>query len=249
VNITDEHWASTYTSCPQRRILWSDSHKPSMNWKFWKRQPEDQRKREADKVDERGKSQKPKAEAKGQADPSRRDVYYAFGIALFIGLTALWLFAYAQGHFLQYTGTGMMIAGAAFFIGVILGFLFGIPYTVHQALLSGAAPTPQTPVANAPRGGATPGSPLESQQPSPPTGSDYRVNTNLEQISDWLTKILVGIGLTQLVNAPPQFWKLSGLLAGALGGPAALTTALVLAILLYFSIWDFCLDISGQEFI
>ncbi|MBU1220525.1 hypothetical protein KKF34_02125 [Myxococcota bacterium] len=30
----------------------------------------------------------------------------------------------------------------------------------------------------------------------------YRVNTNLEQVSDWLTKIIIGVGLTQLVRIP-----------------------------------------------
>ena len=29
-----------------------------------------------------------------------------------------------------------------------------------------------------------------------------RINTNLEQISDWLTKILVGVGLTQIAKLP-----------------------------------------------
>ncbi len=31
---------------------------------------------------------------------------------------------------------------------------------------------------------------------------NYRSNTNLEQISDWLTKILVGVGLTQQTFFP-----------------------------------------------
>jgi hypothetical protein len=31
-----------------------------------------------------------------------------------------------------------------------------------------------------------------------PENVAYRPNTNLEQISDWLTKILVGVGLTQM---------------------------------------------------
>ena len=34
------------------------------------------------------------------------------------------------------------------------------------------------------------------------TTASARINTNLEQISDWLTKILVGVGLTQLRQLP-----------------------------------------------
>src|ERR1700730_13401118 len=34
------------------------------------------------------------------------------------------------------------------------------------------------------------------------TPASTRINTNLEQISDWLTKILVGVGLTQLHKLP-----------------------------------------------
>jgi hypothetical protein len=33
----------------------------------------------------------------------------------------------------------------------------------------------------------------------------YTSNTNLEEISDWLTKILVGLGLTQISFIPPKF--------------------------------------------
>jgi hypothetical protein len=40
---------------------------------------------------------------------------------------------------------------------------------------------------------------------SAPTATDSasaHINTNLEQISDWLTKILVGVGLTQIAKLP-----------------------------------------------
>jgi len=37
----------------------------------------------------------------------------------------------------------------------------------------------------------------------------YSGNTNLEQISDWLTKILVGVGLTQLREIPGQVQRLA----------------------------------------
>ncbi len=45
---------------------------------------------------------------------------------------------------------------------------------------------------------------------------EYRVsaNTNLEQISDWLTKIIVGVGLVELRQIPSHFESLVRFLAG-----------------------------------
>src|SRR6266498_647278 len=47
--------------------------------------------------------------------------------------------------------------------------------------------------------------------------SDVHGNTNLEQISDWLTKILVGVGLTQISEIPTFLEKLSASLEANLG--------------------------------
>lgn len=49
----------------------------------------------------------------------------------------------------------------------------------------------------------------------------YAVNTNLEQVSDWLTKALLGIGLVELGNLTTGFGDLSRHLGAALGGGAA----------------------------
>lgn len=45
----------------------------------------------------------------------------------------------------------------------------------------------------------------------------HRVNTNLEQISDWLVKILVGVGLTQLVNIPQKLQDSSTYMSEKIG--------------------------------
>lgn len=43
-------------------------------------------------------------------------------------------------------------------------------------------------------------------------------NTSLDQISDWLTKILVGVGLTQLFEIPSRLQALASYLAPVFGG-------------------------------
>src|SRR5262249_20837107 len=106
-------------------------------------------------------------------------------------------------------GQAIIVASGAFAAGGGLRFLFGIPKTLQ-------AP-------HAPR-----------QKPA--DGHEIAVqatNTNLEQISDWLTKILVGVGLTQLYGLRGQL--------GALGAYFAIadSPAVTLAILLNFSIAGF----------
>jgi hypothetical protein len=58
--------------------------------------------------------------------------------------------------------------------------------------------------------------------PSATTKSTWALipNTSLDQISDWLTKILVGVGLTQLLSIPSRLQELGGYLAPTLGGTA-----------------------------
>jgi hypothetical protein len=83
---------------------------------------------------------------------------------------------------------------AALMCGGLLGFLFGIPRVEQQA--------------NVTANGTT-------QTDSEPNGRyRQRVNTNLEEISDWLTKIIVGIGLVQLSQIPAKFESVAVFLAG-----------------------------------
>lgn len=66
-------------------------------------------------------------------------------------------------------GVSIMVAFASSVAGGLVGFLFGIPRSNTKA--------------------GVPQSDLVSQKNSP--------NTNLEDVSDWLTKVIVGVGLTQ----------------------------------------------------
>ena len=76
--------------------------------------------------------------------------------------------------------------------GAAFGFLFGIPRSV-------AAGT------QAPTDAAQPGA----------SRASYSQNTNLEQISDWLTKIVVGVGLVEAKDIAVGFGELSAKAAAA----------------------------------
>lgn len=79
---------------------------------------------------------------------------------------------------------------AAGAVGAVLGFIFGIPRALQAPNLQADG-----------------------------TYTRYLANTNLEQISDWLTKILVGVSLVQIANIRPAFAALGRTLAPMLGSP------------------------------
>jgi len=65
----------------------------------------------------------------------------------------------------------------------------------------------------------------------PPTA----INTNLEQISDWLTKIIVGVSLVNSERIGEAIWIAAGHVGESLGGGAN-RASLALAIMVYFSV-------------
>jgi hypothetical protein len=52
-------------------------------------------------------------------------------------------------------------------------------------------------------------------------GTQYQGNTNLEQVSDWLTKIIVGVGLVQIGRSLPALTRLAASMKAPLGGQAS----------------------------
>ncbi len=113
------------------------------------------------------------------------------------------------GQFLSIASHGVLVAGASALVGGLTGFLFGIPRT------------------------------QQGDEAAPVNGRvAYRPNTNLEQISDWLTKILVGIGLIQLGRAPDQLGRLADALGPGFGGGDE-ATSLALTVVLYFALAGF----------
>lgn len=104
------------------------------------------------------------------------------------------------GSILGYLGVGLLTAFAAFLIGGLGGFLFGIPKMVSSGL------TRQT------------------------VGPQYAPSSNLAEVSDWLTKLLLGAGLVQLTHLGPPIGKLIDNVAkGLYMKPADIHAAQVMA--------------------
>ncbi|MBA4067996.1 MAG: hypothetical protein C0501_30690 [Isosphaera sp.] len=87
----------------------------------------------------------------------------------------------------------LLWAGACFAVGGLVGFLFGIPRTGRRVPVAGSAGTAAAPPA-------------------------VRANTNLEEVSDWVTKILIGVTLTQYEQFRLRFREAAETFARALGG-------------------------------
>jgi membrane protein YqaA with SNARE-associated domain len=90
------------------------------------------------------------------------------------------------------------------------------------------------------------GIPLTSKQRTAGVSeSQYETNTNLEQVSDWLTKIIVGVGLVQVGRALPALTRLAKSLNAPLGGEPysgsfglALTISYALLGFLFLYLWS-----------
>ena len=100
------------------------------------------------------------------------------------------------------------------------------------------------------------GIPLTSKQRAAAANdSQYEPNTNLEQVSDWLTKIIVGVGLVQVGRALPALTRLAGSLNDPLGGQPyggafglGLTIFYALLGFLFLYLWsrtDFTRELQG----
>lgn len=151
-----------------------------------------------------------------------RRVYWTFLLLGAIGLTGALLYSVATsgtlGAAAGVLGAAALVAGAFALIGGLIGFVFAIPRSRQAEQRPQVEPT---------AGGTT-----------QHRLSDYAANTNLEQISDWLTKILVGVSLIQFDQLSSGFGSAATTLAPLLGNG---TTArpVTLALMAYFTVWGF----------
>ena len=159
-----------------------------------------------------------------------RDLMMTFALA---GITGLLLYSVrtlvpaGKVHdFFQVLGGGSILACGSLLAGGLLGFLFGIP----RALLPGQG---EPAANNAPEAAG-------AGDAGRRTPTAFQVNTNLEQISDWLTKIIVGLGLINL-DKFPQYFRNLGAYFGMIFGDLPVRDSVALALILLFSICGFLL--------
>ena len=166
--------------------------------------------------------------------PSRRRRDTSTGDTLTIG--GLWMFCIFLGVTLVYLAvtrlvtsptavsggvhTAMLWALGCLVVGSFLGFLFGVPYVVQDPGTAAA-------LANAAKKGG-----------GKPPAVTYRSNTALEQVAEWLTKMVVGVGLVQLTKVPGYLARASEAMSGGYGNATG-SHAFGIAVIVYFSFVGF----------
>jgi hypothetical protein len=151
--------------------------------------------------------------------PEERDIMVIVLILGFAAFAGIFLVAALQSLATPATRdsaarVATLWGGAYCAVGFLGGFLFGIPKTLQR-------------------------------DDGPDTGDPYkqRVNTNLEQISDWLTKIIVGLGLVQLRKVPEYLGRASEWMAQSFtAAPGVQTTQIAsvsTSVILLYSIVGF----------
>ncbi len=121
-----------------------------------------------------------------------------FRLQLAAALGCLFILLYSiQFHGIsavRVASVGVLVAGAALFVGFVLGFIFCIPRTAKptEAFATSSSQSPDS----------SKNDNVSSRKSSALAFSTVETNTNLVDISDWLTKILVGVGLVELNKIP-----------------------------------------------
>lgn len=131
-----------------------------------------------------------------------------------LGFLCIIVYAVATpGPHLQYIGVGLLTAFAALVTGYLFGFLFGVPRVVSSGALRQSRPpvvaaTPSALPADASTsaaGGATSDATAGAGKATADSAGSaqerhYSPSSNLAEVSDWLTKLLLGAGLVQLTH-------------------------------------------------
>lgn len=129
----------------------------------------------------------------------------------------------------------LLWAGACLAVGSFIGFIFGIPRSLSSDTARTGAPA-QPPEIEPDKGKSLLGeTPAKNQSVADGRGPSTAVNTNLEQISDWLTKIIVGVSLVNSEKIGQVMLRAAGTMADSIGGGAE-RQSLALAIMVYFSV-------------
>jgi len=119
---------------------------------------------------------------------------------IWVGLVAIMIFAGSQNYSIASLGTCIAIAIASMIVGSLFGFLFGVPKTTKNPENSGSVEIED--------------GDIDSKEAIKNNHRFYTDNTNIEEISDWLTKMIVGIGLIQLYKVSDYLGLLRDQLSG-----------------------------------
>jgi hypothetical protein len=132
-------------------------------------------------------------------------------------------------------GVGVLGAGASLFSGFLLGFIFGIPRTPRTEPQQPASPqSTSAPAATGPQNAPAAHAAAGHVEP----------NSNLVEISDWLTKIFVGVGLVELAKIPVKMQALAAYFAKGLRDcstePCAQSSeSFAMAIIIFYAVCGF----------
>jgi hypothetical protein len=142
---------------------------------------------------------------------------YAIPLIAFLWTIVILIYSLSMPSGVRWSvfATAVITGSCSFLAGGLVGLLFGIP---RSAALGAAGSTPT---------------------------SRYQANSNLVEVSDWLTKIIVGVGLVQIGRLEPALSRLAANLKSPLGAQpssAAFGMALVIANVLlgflFFYLWS-----------
>ncbi len=140
----------------------------------------------------------------------------ALGVILCFICIAFYALSLSRGNSTAVLATLFMVTCASYLIGNAFGFLFGIPKTMQE------------------RDGMKPENRIS-----------YQINTNLEQISDWLTKMLVGAGLVEFKELVKFLVNISTDISADIGHPNA--QSIIIASILCFAILGFFITYFGTR--
>jgi hypothetical protein len=169
----------------------------------------------------------PPMPSENRIDPEQADLQTANQALLPLLLLGL-LAAVGLGWISNAMSAVLLWCVACLAVGGAVGFLFGIPKAGSQAA---GKPTHSAGAEDASNGR------------KPRDGSDRtRPNTNLEEVSDWLTKIIVGLTLVNLGEIPDKVGEISSNAAAMLGtGTSDARFSAATALIVGFSVIGFLL--------
>lgn len=117
---------------------------------------------------------------------SSNNIWLIIVFAIILGFVLIGFVSYKGKDYLITFGAAMLTGCACFGLGAMGGFLFGIPRIMSST---------------------------SNQTPVKAVSGTVMHNDNLVQISDWITKIIVGVGLTQLNEIPGILQQIGKFLA------------------------------------